>query len=113
MAGKNIGNLLNDKGITWGWFQGGFKPSNTLNNINSSSSSSTTQNNSSKSPVCNTSHKNIIGNNVTDYVVHHEPFQYYQPTANPYHLPPTSTTMIGKTDQANHQYDLSDFWNAV
>ena len=20
--------------------------------------------------------------------------------------------MIGKTDQANHQYDLSDFWNA-
>jgi phospholipase C len=21
--------------------------------------------------------------------------------------------MIGKTDQANHQYDLADFWNAV
>ena len=21
--------------------------------------------------------------------------------------------MIGKTDQANHQYDLTDFWNAV
>ncbi len=39
MAGKNIGNLLNDKGITWGWFQGGFKPSNTLNNINSNNNS--------------------------------------------------------------------------
>ena len=46
MAGKNIGNLLNDTCITWGWFQGGFKPSNTLNNINS--------NNNSKLPVCNT-----------------------------------------------------------
>jgi phospholipase C len=107
MTGKNIGNLLNDKGITWGWFQGGFKPSNPLNNINSNII------NNSKLPVCNTSHKNIIGNNVTDYVVHHEPFQYYQSTANPLHLPPTSTAMIGKTDQANHQYDLSDFWNAV
>ena len=105
MRGNNIGNLLNDKGITWGWFQGGFKPSNTLDNINNKSSK--------LPPVCNTSHKNIIGNNVTDYVVHHEPFQYYQSTANPHHLPPTSTTMIGQTDQANHQYDLSDFWNAV
>ncbi|MGN6613927.1 MAG: phospholipase C [Candidatus Nitrosocosmicus sp.] len=103
MVGKNIGNLLNDKGITWGWFQGGFKPSNSLSNFD----------NNSKLPVCNTSHKNIIGNNVTDYVVHHEPFQYYQSTANPHHLPPTSTTMIGKTDQTNHQYGLSDFWNAV
>ena len=26
MTGKNIGNLLNAKNITWGWFQGGFKP---------------------------------------------------------------------------------------
>ena len=26
MTGKNIGDLLNQKGITWGWFQGGFKP---------------------------------------------------------------------------------------
>ena len=103
MTGKNVGNLLNEKGITWGWFQGGFKPSNTLSDIH---------NNNSKA-VCNSSHKNIIGNNVTDYVVHHEPFQYYTSTANPHHLPPSSTIMIGKTDQANHQYDISDFWNAI
>jgi phospholipase C len=38
---------------------------------------------------------------------------YYNSTANPSHLPPSSVEMIGKTDQANHQYDLSDFWNAV
>ena len=27
MTGKNIGDLLNTKGLTWGWFQGGFTPS--------------------------------------------------------------------------------------
>jgi len=26
MTGKNVGDLLNAKEITWGWFQGGFKP---------------------------------------------------------------------------------------
>jgi phospholipase C len=48
-----------------------------------------------------------------DYIPHHEPFQYYQQTANPHHLPPSSAGMIGQTDQANHQYDLVDFWAAL
>ena len=26
MTGKNIGDLLNAKGTSWGWFQGGFTP---------------------------------------------------------------------------------------
>ena len=26
MSGRNIGTILNSKNITWGWFQGGFKP---------------------------------------------------------------------------------------
>ncbi|TME67462.1 MAG: hypothetical protein E6I59_00505 [Chloroflexi bacterium] len=56
---------------------------------------------------------NIGGATVTDYIPHHEPFQYYTSTSNPHHLPPTSTAMIGKTDQANHQYDLSNFWDAA
>ena len=38
---------------------------------------------------------------------------YYSMIANPHHLPPTKVAMIGNTDQANHQYDLSDFWNAA
>ena len=25
MSGKNVGDLLNAKGLTWGWFEGGFK----------------------------------------------------------------------------------------
>src|SRR5262245_46736934 len=27
LSGRNIGDLLNDHKVTWGWFQGGFKPS--------------------------------------------------------------------------------------
>jgi phospholipase C len=38
---------------------------------------------------------------------------YYASTSNPHHLPPSSVDMIGQTDQANHQYDLTDFWDAA
>ncbi|MBM7646634.1 phospholipase C [Scopulibacillus daqui] len=88
LSGKNVGDLLNKKDITWGWFEGGFRNPHSQ-------------------------HKNIAGNQVADYSPHHEPFQYYQSTSNPKHLPPSSVNMIGKTDQANHQYDLKDFWSAA
>jgi phospholipase C len=97
MTGKNVGDLLNAKNITWGWFEGGFTPTSTNNG----------------KAVCGSAHKNIGGATVTDYSPHHEPFQYYKSTANPDHLPPSSAVMIGKTDQANHQYDLSSFWTAL
>ena len=29
MNGTNVGDLLNSNNVTWGWFQGGFKPTNT------------------------------------------------------------------------------------
>jgi phospholipase C len=50
-----------------------------------------------------------------DYVPHHEPFQYYVSTRNPHHLRPSPDTpaQIGKSDQANHQYDLDDFFKAL
>jgi len=98
MSGSNIGTLLNSKNITWGWFQGGFKPNN--NELDGRAK-------------CESEHPNILGENQTDYVPHHEPFQYYKSTANPHHLSPSSIPMIGKTDRANHQYNLSDFWDAV
>ncbi|HYM97366.1 MAG TPA: alkaline phosphatase family protein, partial [Candidatus Sulfotelmatobacter sp.] len=87
-GGTNIGDLLNAAGGTWGWFQGGFRD-------------------------CTATHNNVGGSAVTDYNAHHEPFQYYPQTANPQHLPPTSVAMIGRQDQANHQYDLTDFWAAA
>ncbi len=55
----------------------------------------------------------MAGVSQKDYNAHHQPFQYYQSTSNPKHLPPSSPDMIGRTDQANHQYDLADFWTAA
>jgi phospholipase C len=102
MGGQNIGDLLNRAGTTWGWFQGGFADKNYVPG----------QPSTDKTP-CNNAHTNITGASVTDYSAHHEPFEYYQSTANPQHLPPTSISMIGKQDQANHQYDVKDFWAAA
>jgi phospholipase C len=85
---KNVGDLLNAKNITWGWFQGGFDN-------------------------CSQTHANMAGVVSKDYIPHHEPFQFFASTQNLNHLPPTSVDMIGKTDQANHQYDLTRFWAAV
>ena len=93
----NVGDMLNAKGLTWGWFQGGFAPTST----------------SGGKAVCGSSHKNVGGETVADYSAHHEPFNYYQSTSNPHHLPPSSLEEIGKQDQANHQYDLSDFYIAL
>lgn len=88
MSGMNIGNLLNAMGITWGWFNGGFRD-------------------------CTASHTGSDGLSKGDYIPHHAPFQYYASTSNPAHLPPTSVDMIGHQDQANHLYDIQDFWDAV
>ena len=97
MSGENIGDLLNAGHVTWGWFEGGFAPTST----------------DSVGAVCGSSHTNIGGATVTDYIPHHEPFQYYASTSNPDHLPPGSLSEIGYTDQANHQYDISDFTDAL
>ena len=99
LTGRNVGDLLNAKGITWGWFQGGFAP--------------TTAATSTTKAKCASAHIGSNGKSKGDYIPHHEPFQYYASTANPHHLPPSTVSMIGQTDQANHQYDLTDFWAAV
>jgi phospholipase C len=88
MSGKNVGDLLNAKGITWGWFEGGFDHPSAV-------------------------HIGSNGKPKADYIPHHQPFQYYASTANPTHQPPTSTAAIGTTDQANHQYDITRFWQAL
>ena len=97
LSGKNVGDLLNAHNVTWGWFQGGFKPTSV----------------DAGKATCNSSHHNVANASIRDYVQHHEPFQYYASTSNQHHLPPTSTAMIGSSDQANHPYDLSDFDTAL
>jgi len=97
MTGANVGDLLNAKGVPWGWFSGGFKP---------------TSRNADGTAICGASHTTITGVIDRDYSAVN-PFQKYASTANPHHLPPSSKSMIGYSDQANHQYDLSDFSDAA
>ncbi len=94
--GRNVGDLLNAKGVTWGWFQGGFRPTSAYAGAGTKA-------------VCKATSTNVGGGVVTDYSPHHNPFSYYASTANPHHLAPTSVATIGHTDQANHNYDMSDF----
>jgi len=103
MGGPNIGTELDSANVTWGWFEGGFD-----NGFVPGHGTAPTT-----AQICSQSHTNVGGSSVVDYIPHHEPFQYYAATANPMHLPPTSVAMIGHQDQANHQYDLTDFWAAA
>ena len=105
LTGRNVGDFLTAANVTWGWFQGGF----------------------TRTPdgKCSTSHPlesfdRAVGVDprtdplkFQDYVPHHNPFQYFASTANPLHLPPTSVATVGKTDQANHLYDITWFWQAA
>jgi len=107
MTGNNVGNLLGNKDITWGWFAGGFAPTN----------------GTTLPAVCGSAHTGLAGNglvaepdNVTtvgDYIPHHEPFEFYSDTTNQHHLRPSSPSLIGYDDVANHQYDLTDFFTAL
>jgi phospholipase C len=99
-GGKNVGDLLNAAGVTWGFFEGGFNLSITNANGTTGCKRSTT------SAVTNTKK--------ADYIPHHQPFQYYASTANPTHARPKSVALIGHNgDGANHQYDSQDFFDAV
>lgn len=101
MTGRNIGDMLNDKGITWGFFEGGFDLT-------------------VKNPNGTTGCKRATTSTITkvdqvDYIPHHQPFQYYPSTANPKHIRPSSVDVIGTSNDggANHQYDINDFYTVL
>jgi phospholipase C len=100
LGGKNIGDLLNARGITWGFFEGGFD----LSTVNANGTTS-----------CKRTTLSTVTQTVkADYIPHHQPFQYYTSTANPTHARPTSVATIGhQGDAGNHQYDINDFYAAV
>src|SRR5579872_4052472 len=99
MSGKNIGDLLNQSNVSWGFFEGGFDL--TLTNANGTTGCK-------RSTV-----SAVTGVNKADYIPHHQPFQYYASTANPTHVRPASVSEIGHSGPANHQYDTHDFFDAV
>ncbi len=107
MSGKNIGDLLNANGVTWGGFMGGFNLTTTNANGTTGCKRST--------------YSDVVRQIVPDYIQHHMWFQYYKTTANPTHARPSSVAVIGYTlepnsqtaDPANHQYGMNDFFAAV
>ena len=120
LSGTNIGDELNAAGVSWGWFEGGMRPSASYQEALAANSKagqttgtfipdefssyfSNTANrpaHSSNQSLCSTVHPVGVALGGTgqwgykdDYIPHHEPFQYYASTANPHHLTiPTSPT---------------------
>jgi phospholipase C len=111
MKGKNIGDLLNAASVSWGWFEGGFRPTTSYQaaleatgNSGQPTSSFTPDQfkaaefqkavpHSSNQGICDA--VSPVGEALggsgqygskDDYIPHHEPFQYYASTANPHHL---------------------------
>jgi phospholipase C len=127
MTGRNVGDLLNAANVTWGWFSGGFAPTQ---------AAVVNPDGTTASPaICGSAHTNhqvtingatyIVPNPTINFVsdIHTvgtdyypagiEPFMFYASTRNPHHLPPSSVAAIGRTDRANHQYDTADFFAAL
>jgi phospholipase C len=116
MSGTNIGDELNAEGLSWGWFQGGFRPTTSYTDalaaVGASGQPTSTfipdqfkafgfnklVPHSSNQGICDA--VTPVGAGLTspltagtgqwgfkdDYIPHHEPFQYYASTANPHHL---------------------------
>jgi phospholipase C len=109
MHGRNIGDMLNSKNITWGWFEGGFD----LSVVNANGTTGCLRETDPTAP-------GTPAFTSTDYIPHHEPFQYYASTRNPTPRP-SSVAAIGHTnapgsntpDPANHRYDINDFFTAI
>jgi phospholipase C len=97
MTSKNIGDLLNAAGVTWGSFMGGFNLN--IHNLDGSTG-------------CSRTSTGLAGS-TGDYIPHHAFFQYWASTANPNHTRPASLAEIGHNGPANHNYDLNDFIQGV
>lgn len=111
MGGKNIGDLLNAQGLSWGSFMGGFDL--TITNPNGTTGCAR----SSKATPANSLTLPPAANNYTaDYIPHHAFFQYWPSTANPSHTRPgVAPSLYGTAADtaANHNYDVHDFFDAL
>jgi phospholipase C len=114
LTGQNIGDVLNARGISWGWFQGGERPNVSYRDALAATGNDPSRPTSTFTPDefkgfysnaanrpahssnqanCSTVHPIgiALGGNgqwgyKDDYIPHHEPFNYYASTANPHHL---------------------------
>jgi phospholipase C len=113
MKTRNIGDLLNDSGITWGAFMGGFD----LSVVNPNGTTGCKRETPPAAP-------GTPAFTSVDYIPHHAWFQYFASTRNTSHARPSSVAAIGqsfiptgpqngKPEPANHQYDVNDFFAAL
>jgi phospholipase C len=108
LNGQSIGDELNAAGLSWGWFEGGFRPTTTYDQglaqlgksgqgtatfVPDEFKSLTPPAHASNEALCDAFHPVGAALGGTgqygykdDYIPHHEPFQYYASTANPHHL---------------------------
>jgi phospholipase C len=115
MSGTNVGDELNTAGVSWGFFEGGFRPTMSFptaaaatGHAGQSTAIFTPDEfatpgfnaavpHSSNQGICDAVHAVGVGLPGTqagtgqygykdDYIPHHQPFQYYASTANPHHL---------------------------
>jgi phospholipase C len=113
LKGQNIGDQLNAAGLSWGWFEGGLRPSTSYQEAltatgKSGQPDSTFMPDEFSSYFSNAEHRPAHSSNENlcssvhpvgvalggtgqwgykdDYIPHHDPFQYYASTANPHHL---------------------------
>ncbi len=109
LKGKNIGDELNAAGLSWGWFEGGFRPTTSyqagLTAVGKTGQPTSTfvadefaglknpNPKASSQGLCDSYHAVGAALGGTgqyglkdDYIPHHDPFQYYAATANPHHL---------------------------
>ncbi|HEV7163630.1 MAG TPA: alkaline phosphatase family protein [Solirubrobacteraceae bacterium] len=113
MSGTNIGDELNGAGLSWGWFEGGLRPSTSYQEALTAtgksgqptstftpdqfstyfSNAANRPAHSSNQNLCSSVHPVGVALGGSgqwgykdDYIPHHEPFQYYASTANPHHL---------------------------
>ena len=112
LKGTNIGDELNAAGLSWGWFEGGFRPTTTFADAAAATGHSgqstakfipdefagsfTGKNvpaHASNQALCDAVHPVGVALGGTgqwgykdDYIPHHEPFQFYASTANPHHV---------------------------
>ena len=100
MSGKNIGDLLNAKGITWGFFEGGFDLTITNSNRTTGCKRSTTSHGHRREQ----SRLHPAPSAVPVLHVDRQP-EHARPTSVPH------DRLHG--DAANHQYDINDFFDAI
>ena len=126
LSGTNIGDELNAAGLSWGWFQGGQRPTTTFaaaatatghagqstaafipDEFSGSFTGKVVPPHASNQALCDAVHPvgPALGGSgqwgfKDDYIAHHEPFDYYASTANPHHLAPASLSSIGTDTQS-------------